>query len=94
MHRSGSVLIEVKTVGSVGEESVSLYPSRFLGWSQNQIGIRHINRSKTSLIVCVWEPPEDMRTSKAARSLCKAPSRGGVGSEDTKRKQGRPAMQV
>lgn len=30
---------------SGGEENVSFYPSRFFGWSNNQISVRHINRS-------------------------------------------------
>lgn len=39
-----------------GEEKISLFPSGFLGWSNNKIDLRHFDKRKTNLISYIQEP--------------------------------------
>ena len=65
----------------VGVENFFLYPSRLLGWSDSQIDLRQINRRKTNLILCVWEPQryETQGQVGRLRLICHPEVRIGMG---------------
>lgn len=71
---------------TVGEEKFYICPSRFFGWSNNQINIKQINRRKTNLIRYVQglHKNEAQGQVRQLKIICHPELRNGIGARSFK----------